>query len=279
MNIWSSWLQGRGNAPEFIRKNFLLWERLNPDHSFHVIENKEAEEILDYLRIPQRDLSPQVITDLVRTFVLNKYGGAWVDSTLLPTMPISNWLTSELRSAGFFAFRSLGDPNLILQNWFLYADKNNPLIAGWLDIFGNYFQTLRRFPTIKRAIGNAHLVDYIRYKSAINRGDMLWFVDPNRGRDCIFYPYAVHNYNFAYMLKHSPDLQLIWNSVPRRMANLQFNISMIANDRDTPRDEFFHAASEVLWLSPVHKLTRHNPLFDNVVDMVNEQLFRNTVAS
>jgi hypothetical protein len=188
-----------------------------------------------------------------------------VDSTLLPTVPISTWLTPDLRAEGFFAFRSLGDPNLVLQNWFLFAEAGNPVIVAWLEIFADYFRSLRRFPTLKRALWHGAIGDYMRYRKAERARDTLWHVDPARGRDCVFYPYAVHNYNFAYLLRTRPDLLAIWDRVPRRIAQLPEQIGQVRRDPETTEQDFLAALPELLSVSPVHKLNHHDRMFEKVV--------------
>ena len=66
MNIWSAWLQGREKAPPVARGIFDLWERLNPDDTFHVVEHVEAREILRTHGIDIERLNPQVATNLIR---------------------------------------------------------------------------------------------------------------------------------------------------------------------------------------------------------------------
>jgi Capsular polysaccharide synthesis protein len=265
LKLWAAWLQGRQNAPLFVRQNLDLWERLNPEHSLTVLEQKDTDAILADLGVLQPRITPQVTTDLARSYLLAKHGGAWVDSTLLPTVPISTWLTPDLRAEGFFAFRSLGDPNLVLQNWFLFAEAGNPVIVAWLEIFADYFRSLRRFPTLKRALWHGAIGDYMRYRKAERARDTLWHVDPARGRDCVFYPYAVHNYNFAYLLRTRPDLLAIWDRVPRRIAQLPEQIGQVRRDPETTEQDFLAALPELLSVSPVHKLNHHDRMFEKVV--------------
>ncbi len=272
MKLWSAWLQGRQNAPRFVRENLDLWERLNPEHTLTVLEQKDTDAILAELGVSQPRITPQVTTDLARSFVLARNGGAWVDSTLLPTVPISSWLTPDLRAQGFFAFRSLGDPNLVLQNWFLYADPGNPVIVAWLETFADYFRTLRRFPTLKRAIWHGAIGDYARYRKAERARDTLWHVDPDRGRGCVFYPYAVHNYTFAHLLRTRHDLRAIWEMVPHKVAQLPEQIGQVRRDPETTEQDFLAALPELLEVSPVHKLNHHDRMFEKVVAIVAKSL-------
>jgi hypothetical protein len=270
MNIWSAWLQGRNNAPEHVQKIFSLWEKLNPNYTLNVIEADEADEIINNLGIKQAKISPQVKTNLVRTYLLKVHGGVWVDSTLLPTKPLESWLFPDLFNEGFFAFRSSGAPELVLQNWFLCSEMNNPIIDGWLTTYVDYFQSPRYYPTWKRAIYHRKIIDFIKHKMALIRSDYLYFVEPDRGRKCSFYPYAAHNYNLKYLLNNRSDLAEIWQKVPTRYSTLPSMIGQWSKDTETPTDNFIELALEALPLSPVHKLNHQDKRFNRLIDKATE---------
>ena len=266
MNIWSAWLQGRNNAPNHVQKIFSLWEELNPECNLHVVEQSEAEDIISKLGCRQKIMTPQVKTNFVRTYLLAEYGGVWVDSTLLPTKPLNKWLKGELIEQGFFAFHSSGAPELVLQNWFLYAEKGHPLVDGWLKYYTEYFRSPRYYPSWKRAVYEFKLLDYFKYKSAINKKDYMFFVDPARGRDCSIYPYAAHNYNFKYLLENNDDLSEMWKLVPKLYSTLPSMIGIWASDKETPEDVFIELALEAFNVSPVHKLNHRDKRFNKMIE-------------
>ena len=270
MNIWSAWLQGRNNAPEHVQKIFYLWEKFNPDCTLNVIEADEANQIINKLGIKQKIMTPQVKTDLIRTYLLKERGGVWVDSTLLPTLPLRSWLLPQLFNEGFFAFRSSGAPELVLQNWFLCSEKNHPIIEKWLEIFVNYFSSPRYYPTWKRAIYHKKVFDFFKHRMALNRSDYMYFVEPERGRNCSFYPYAIHNYNLKYILNHRRDLSDIWNKVPKRYSTLPSMIGQWSKDHETPTENFIELALEAIPLSPVHKLNHQDKRFNLLIDKAIE---------
>lgn len=266
MKIWTAWLQGRKNAPLHVQKIFSLWEELNPESSLHVIELKEAEDIINKLGVKQKIMTPQVTTDLIRTYLLAEYGGAWVDSTLLPTKPLSYWLKDDLISKGFFAFSSSGAPELVLQNWFLFSEAKNPIITAWLEYYTDYFMSPRYYPTLKRAIYHLKILDYLKYKFAMKNKDYLFFVDEEKGRNCSIYPYAVHNYNLRHMLNKNENILSIWNEVPRIYSTLPSMIGAWAADGETPDHTFIEIALEALKISPVHKLNHRDHRFNELIN-------------
>lgn len=269
--IWAAWLQGRENAPVHVQRIFQLWEELNPDHNLKIIDSEGAERILQRFNIKQTRITPQVTTDIVRSVLLKEQGGVWVDATLLPTLPLNAWLPPLMKPTGFFAFRSSGDPNLVLQNWFLAAEPYNPLMSKWCDLFVDYFQQTRYWPSWKRAAYHVKPIDFVKFKHHLSKRNTLWFADPNQGRECSFYPYAIHNYNLAYLLKNNPKLQELWDQVPLKWANLPQLIGREASDKETPTESFVRATQDLIPLSPVHKLNHRDSRFNQIINIVREQ--------
>ena len=173
MRIWSAWIQGRSMAPPSVQLIFKLWEELNPNASFTVLERKEVEDIISRMGVDPVFLTPQVKANIVRTYLLAEYGGVWADATLLPTKPLSSWLRPDMLDAGFFAFRSTGNPFLILQNWFLYSEPGNQLTKRWLEFYCEYFSVRRYLFGSKRPLLSTFAFDYIRASRAIKRRDFL----------------------------------------------------------------------------------------------------------
>lgn len=266
MKIWSVWLQGRNKAPKQVQKIFELWEQLNPGSEFKVLENDEVNSILGQLGANVSRMTPQVKANITRTYLLATYGGAWVDATLLPTRSLENWLTPELRREGFFAFRSTGRPELVLQNWFIYAEAENALINSWLSLYCDYF-LVERFPqNSKRIFLTRHLFDYFRFKNAKNRQDFMYFIDSERGRSCRMYPYALHNYTLAYLLMTNKSLAELWGKVPVKFHIQPSLVGYSAADAETPDDTFLRLALDILPSSPVHKLNHRDERFENLID-------------
>ncbi|WP_417585046.1 capsular polysaccharide synthesis protein [Nitrincola sp.] len=266
MKIWSAWLQGRKNAPEHVQKIFYLWEDLNPECDLHVVEQQEADDIISKLGCQQKVMTSQVKTNFVRTYLLAEYGGVWVDSTLLPIKPLRDWLKDDLTAQGFFAFHSSGAPELVLQNWFLFSEKNNPITVGWLECYKDYFMFPRYFPSLTRATYQLKFFDFLKYKVAMKNRDYMYFMDPDRGRSCSIYPYAAHNYNLKYLLDNNSDLSKMWGSVPKLYNTLPSMIGRWASDRETPDKVFIELALEALKISPVHKLNHRDVRFNELID-------------
>lgn len=266
MQIWTAWLQGRKNAPSHVRKIFDLWQTLNPQDNLVVLEEAEIQTILRDVGVSDNRLSPQVKTDIARTYLLAHKGGVWVDSTLLPTRPLDSWLNAELKAGGLFAFRSSGHPALVLQNWFLYSEQDNPLMRAWLDFYCDYFRLRRFLAGSRRILLSPHIFDIFRHGWAVKRRDFEFFVDPDRGRSCRMYPYAIHNYCLFYLLRRDPALARIWENVPKRYHAQPSVVGCFAGDTETCDEVFFELALELIAHAPVHKLNHRDKRFASLID-------------
>jgi len=272
MKIWTAWIQGRENAPSHVKKIFDLWEKLNPSHELKVLESEQISEIINQLGINQMVITPQIKTDLVRLHLLKEHGGVWVDATLLPTMSLDKWLTSDLKRSGFFAFTSSGAPELVVQSWFLYAAPDNKLINEWLKLFVDYFRSPRYYATIKRAVYHCRIIDFMKYQKAIKNKDYLFFIDPKRGRDCSIYPYMVICYTLKYILETQSEIKQIWEATPKLYNRVPSMIGDWALDNDTPIETFIDLATDVLHFSPVHKLNHRDSRFGLLIDHSYDRL-------
>ena len=104
--IWQYWHQGVENAPELIKTCLASVKSFCPDYEVKVLT---FDTIKDYVTLPQRyyDLLVQGkiktahFSDILRLYLLRKYGGVWIDATIMLTAPLSQ----ELLDAEFFVMQ------------------------------------------------------------------------------------------------------------------------------------------------------------------------------
>jgi len=132
--IWMYWAQGISHAPEVVQHCIRSWERKNPDYDIRVLSQ---EDIADYIdlgeSVPHKRLgkmSLAAFSDVVRIHLLARYGGIWVDSTLLCLSALEDWLFTEQPGFPFFGFSRPGADRLI-SSWFLFADPNSYIATRW----------------------------------------------------------------------------------------------------------------------------------------------------
>lgn len=164
VDIWILWFQGfdSDELPWLNRECINAWKKLNEDDldfRINLLDEKELYKLLPEIKeifnnsIHERTL--QTKSDLARLMLLNKYGGIWVDASLFPMYPISNFFSKLVNTEEFFAYRFFppkidGNGTRVISNWFLISlNPENYIVSQWLkkfkekfigDYFMNYFE-------------------------------------------------------------------------------------------------------------------------------------------
>lgn len=146
--IWILWLQGEENAPELvkacinsIRKNFSGREII-------VLSENNISEYISFPEHIERKWKEKKIgaahySDLVRIALLCKYGGMWVDATVLCT---SATVPKAFTDSPLFFFQAIDlirkDREPILgSNWFISAYSNHPILMLTKELLYEYWKT------------------------------------------------------------------------------------------------------------------------------------------
>lgn len=141
--IWQFWYQGFDNAPNIVKKCVESVKYFCPDKRIIYLDK---DNISQYIMIPEHILSKYKkgiistthFSDYVRLALLSKYGGLWLDATVLLTDEIPN----EIIKSNLFLFKDLGwfgnyksckiiPPLLLLLFQFLQPDIDRPDISNW----------------------------------------------------------------------------------------------------------------------------------------------------
>ena len=95
-HIWMLWDKGIENAPLFVNQCYQSWVIKNPDHFVEILNIKEAETLINRNDIINNTIwstmSIQAKSDVIRAFLLWKFGGIWVDASVLCLKPLSDWM-------------------------------------------------------------------------------------------------------------------------------------------------------------------------------------------
>jgi hypothetical protein len=122
------WHQGFEDAPLIVKKCLLSWKTKNP--TWEIIE-LDFTNLHKYININYNSnialKFPLVAySNLIRVFLLEKYGGVWADATTFCNISLDEWLNKNIKSGFFCFYRSTIQCEL--SSWFLYAEKNNYII-------------------------------------------------------------------------------------------------------------------------------------------------------
>lgn len=90
--IWVFWFQGESAAPLFIQEAISNIRRNAGKHPVHIVM---LDDLHTYIEIPQKILrlfhekkiSAAAFSDVIRIWLLERYGGIWLDATMVITHP------------------------------------------------------------------------------------------------------------------------------------------------------------------------------------------------
>lgn len=152
-NVWVCWLQGMEKAPEIVKVCHASLKRHLKDREIVVIT---TENISDYVTFPehvQRKYEKGIIpmahySDLLRLELLTRYGGTWIDSTVLCTGNVNDNLDANLNlneylEAELFLFQHLrkGETRFLgISNWFITASSNQKVLLILRDMLHQYWR-------------------------------------------------------------------------------------------------------------------------------------------
>ena len=133
--IFIYWAQKFINAPTVVKKCLLSWKLKNPTWKIIELDDDNLNEYInieeEISNIKNKNITKTSYSDIVRIFLLAKYGGCWCDATTFCNQSLDNWLNKNI-SSGFFAFDKPGN-NRLLSSWFLYSEENNYIIQKWKE--------------------------------------------------------------------------------------------------------------------------------------------------
>ncbi|WP_309215831.1 capsular polysaccharide synthesis protein [Lacticaseibacillus rhamnosus] len=134
--IWTAWLQGESNAPDVVRMSL---KSMRIKYGRDNVQVLTAANFKDYIDLPASILnkwqlgtiSDAHFSDILRTALLVKYGGTWIDSTVFLSEN-SGWISETIDNAKFFFFQNMRPGSMgnaiFLSSWYLKSEKGNPAL-------------------------------------------------------------------------------------------------------------------------------------------------------
>ena len=137
--IFWCWLQGKENAPKLALANLNSIRKFYNDFKIIVIDESNIDK---YVNIPpyiiqkykKQKFSKTHFSDILRLELLIKYGGTWMDSSVLITNYDSRFFNKDLF---FFGEKSTG---CVGSSWFITSEKKSPILRTTLDLLYEYWR-------------------------------------------------------------------------------------------------------------------------------------------
>ena len=160
--IWQLWFQGENNAPHIVKQCVESIKNFHPEKKIVVVDETSID---NYLEIPQfiKDKYKQKIiskahySDYIRTCLLAKYGGIWIDATVLLTDKIPDEILNQdfyvFKNPIWFEYKKVPSENLFKvflsidaeagfygSNWFIVSKSNNLIMKLQKQLLEEYWR-------------------------------------------------------------------------------------------------------------------------------------------
>ncbi|GAB5369428.1 hypothetical protein AAMO2058_001403700 [Amorphochlora amoebiformis] len=147
--IWGYWADGEENMPDFYKLCVQTWRIQNPFWDVVLLNKGTVLKYLSKSELPPKfqKMKPHGASDHIRLGLLAKYGGVWLDVSILlrESMDSIAWGNIEEGSAEFvgtynpiYGSAHLGNRDFV-ESWFLATKRHNPFIFRWRDLLLELF--------------------------------------------------------------------------------------------------------------------------------------------
>ena len=140
--VWVCWWQGEEKMPPLVKSCYASLQKYAAGHPITLITQKnfrEYTELPDYIleKLEQGKITLTHLSDILRMNLLRRYGGLWLDATILLTAPLPDF------NAPLFSIkRRPSGQNVSRGRWaaYLWQMSRGNLLAEFLDtIFLEYW--------------------------------------------------------------------------------------------------------------------------------------------
>lgn len=149
-NVWVLWLDGIENAPKVVQVCFESVQRCFPDKKIRLLTEENYRDYVTFPDFIQEKIDSGVITkthmsDLLRLELLIRYGGIWLDATVLCSSPE---VPSYMTDSDLFLFQDLkpgwdGHCQRI-SSWMIAARTNHPILRLTRALLYEYWKKNRK---------------------------------------------------------------------------------------------------------------------------------------
>jgi hypothetical protein len=166
--IWSYWHAGQ--PPLVVERCFRNWSDHNPGYSVRCVS---AQTLADYVE-PQElpagfgQMPPARQSDVLRLYFLRRYGGIWLDSSIILTRSLDWMIAAQQQSRaeylGFYLQRYTTHADCpVIDSWCMAAPPASPFVSAWFEEFSrralagdvnDYIERVRSMPESERILQN-----------------------------------------------------------------------------------------------------------------------------
>lgn len=140
--VWWCWFQGEEQAPDLNKACLNSLKEKLIDRDIIIITEKNYEkyiEVPEYIKEKYKNgiISKTHFSDILRINLLVKYGGTWIDSSVLCT----NY-DKDMFDKNLFLYQNwkTGDNSIVASSWFITSEINNPILKDTLALLNEYWK-------------------------------------------------------------------------------------------------------------------------------------------
>ena len=139
--IWSYW--NDENIPESVKKIMDHRAKILQGWDFRVLHDSTIHEYLDSFPPNYEKMRQSHKSDWLRLALLEKYGGCWLDATIIVNSPsefeklYNDSVKQQSEFTGFYTplGQKDGDPTTFIESWFIMCPKGSRVIHAWYEEF------------------------------------------------------------------------------------------------------------------------------------------------
>lgn len=143
--IWQLWFQGEDSAPEIVKRCLDSVRKFSGNRQVILLTK---DNIREYIELPQyiwekkeqSIISNTHFSDILRVCLLEKFGGTWIDATVL----LTDHIPQPILSQDFFAF-SVPEDHInydfhLFSSWFIHAQPNHIFLKSFKESLFEYWK-------------------------------------------------------------------------------------------------------------------------------------------
>lgn len=145
--IWICWLQGYNSAPDLVKACINSIRLNNPDFEIVFLTEKNISNYIDFPdyiinKYKTGQISRTHFSDILRISLLCKYGGVWMDSTVLCT---NGSFIKDISNLPIFVFKVMDlnrkdDLSIAASSWFISSFGPSQILFLTRDLLYKYWE-------------------------------------------------------------------------------------------------------------------------------------------
>lgn len=140
--IWTFW---EGEPNKFVDKCILSWKNYNPEYKINIITKENYRDYIniDLSKIKHTNDSLARYSDYIRLCILSKYGGIWIDASIICHSPFT-WINAiqdetNCDTIGYYLDKFTNEKYLyyspVIESWFFACIPGSKFVNDWCAEF------------------------------------------------------------------------------------------------------------------------------------------------